>query len=127
VLVALILVPLFLAILQLGLGLYVRNTLAACAQDAARYAADEDIDIRGSDAVQQAAQAGATACIDSSLSDSFAGDITGTATISTPKGDVAGSVAAVDVEVAAPLPMVGFLSVGGLQVRVSGHALQEQP
>jgi hypothetical protein len=125
VLVSLILVPLFLAILQLGLDLYVRNTLAACAQDAARYAADEDIDTRGADVIQQAAHDRAGGCIANSLSSRFSGDIAGTAT--TMHDSSGSSVDVVEVEVVAPMPIVGFLSLGNLQVRVSGHALQEQP
>ena len=39
VFVMLLLVPLFLAIFQVGLTLYVRNTLAACASEGARYGA----------------------------------------------------------------------------------------
>jgi Flp pilus assembly protein TadG len=125
VLVSLILVPLFLAILQLGLDLYVRNTLAACAQDAARYAANEDIDTAGGNAIQRAAHDRASTCIDTSLSKSFATDISGTATSELASGGV--PVPVVDVEVSAPLPMVGFLGLGGLRLRVSGHAVQEQP
>jgi Flp pilus assembly protein TadG len=125
VLVALILVPLFLAILQLGLDLYVRNTLAACAQDAARYAADEDIDTRGADVIQQAAQSRGSRCIDDSLSGRFAADVSGAATTTIdPTGS---SVDVVQVDVVAPMPIIGFLNLGNLQLRVSGHALQEQP
>jgi hypothetical protein len=120
-----ILVPLFLAILQLGLDLYVRNTLAACAQDAARYAADEDIDTRGADVIQQAAHDRAGSCIDDSLSGRFSADITGFA--ATMRDSSGSSVDAVEVDVVAPMPIVGFLNLGNLQLRVTGHALQEHP
>jgi Flp pilus assembly protein TadG len=125
VLVSLILVPLFLAILQLGLDLYVRNTLAACAQDAARYAASEDIGTRGAGAIQLAAQDRAGRCIDDSLAGRFSASISGIAsTVTAPSGS---TVDVVEVDVAVPMPVVGFLNLGGLHVRVSGHALQEQP
>jgi hypothetical protein len=125
VLVSLILVPVFLAILQLGLDLYVRNTLAACAQDAARFAANADIDTRGGGAIQRAVDDHAGRCITGSLSGGFAHDIVGTVT----SVSVAGGppVGVVDVEVSAPLPMIGFLGIGGMRITVSGHALQEQP
>lgn len=42
VLVSMLVVPLFLGVLQLGLFLYVRNTLTAAASDGARYAATAD-------------------------------------------------------------------------------------
>src|SRR6185436_17135255 len=45
VLVLVVLVPLFLGILQVGLVLYVRNTLAAAASEGARYAATQDRDL----------------------------------------------------------------------------------
>ena len=40
-----VLVPLFLGILQVGLVLFVRNTLAAAASEGARYAATQDRDL----------------------------------------------------------------------------------
>ncbi len=125
VLVSLILVPLFLAILQLGLDLYIRNTLAACAQDAARYVSNEDIDTQGADAIQLASQGHASSCIDNSLASGFAADVTGTATTLDVSSGAA--VPVIEVDVVASLPMVGFLDLGGLQLRVSGHALEEQP
>jgi len=126
VLVSMILIPLFAGILQLALDLYVRNTMAACAQDAARYAADADVVSLGSDAVQSAASSRATTCIDQALSRHFsAGTITGALT--TLDDGQGGALPVVDVEIAAPAPAVGFLSWDAVTIRVSGHALQEQP
>jgi hypothetical protein len=125
VLVSLILVPVFLAILQLGLDLYVRNTLAACAQDAARYAAAEDVDTAGFDAIQGAAHDHARQCINGSLSEGFADDIEGRAITRAVNGSPA--VPIIEVKVTAPLPMIGFLGIGGMRISVSGHALQELP
>jgi hypothetical protein len=125
VLVSLVLVPLFLAILQLGLDLYVRNTLAACAQNAARQAADADVDALGTDAVQQTAQDVAGRCIDAALSRSLAGHITGRTMSMSANG--AAPLHVIEVDVVAPLPMVGFLGLGNMRLRVSGHALEEQP
>jgi Flp pilus assembly protein TadG len=125
VLVSLILIPLFIAILQLGVALYVRNTLAACAQDGARYAADENIVIQGDNAMTDAATQQATSCVKESLPDSFAGHITAavpgiTDSIGTP-------VLVVEVRISAPFPLVGLFGLGSQVLRAQGDALQERP
>jgi len=124
VLVSLILVPLFAGILQLGIALYVRNTLAACAQEGARYAAAEDIVRAGSAAIANAASERTKSCVTDSLPNSFANGITA----STPTlASAGGSVPVVEVRIASPFPLMGFLGVGSGVLHATGDAMQEQP
>jgi Flp pilus assembly protein TadG len=109
-LVGVLLTLLFLALLQLGLALYVRNTLTASAAEGARYAANADREpADGAAATRQ--------IIRDSLADSFAGDVTsGLETVD--------GVPTVFVQVRAQLPLVGLLGPArGIVVR--GHALEE--
>jgi Flp pilus assembly protein TadG len=123
--VSLILIPLFLAILQLGLALYVRNTLAACAQDGARYAADENIVVQGNAAMTDAAIRQTTNCVKESLPDSFASGITASAP---DINDSAGTaVLVVEVRITAPFPLVGLFGLGPQVLHAQGDALQETP
>ena len=121
----LVLLPMFVAILQLGLALYVRNTIAACAQEGARYGADADFVSQGSDVMAARATDRTASCIDSAISSTFSRDVTA----STPSLSVAGgsSVPAVEVRVAAPLPVVGLLGLGDQVLHVQGDAMQEAP
>ena len=111
-LVGVLLTALFLALLQLGLALHVRNTLAASAAEGARYAANAD----------RAPEDGAAVTrelIRDSLADSFAEDVSaGFETVS--------GVATVYVEVEATLPVVGLLGPPRA-IRVRGHAMDEVP
>ncbi len=125
VLVSLILIPLFMAILQLGLALYVRNTLAACAQDGARYGADANVVVQGEAAMTEAAIAQATRCVEESLSGSYAQRISASAPIVT--DSAGGSVRVVEVRIASPLPLAGLFGVGPQVLHAQGDALQEQP
>lgn len=111
-LVAVLLTVLFLALLQLGLALHVRNTLLASAAEGARYAANADREPEDGEAV-------ASQLIRSALADSFAERVTsGRETVD--------GVRTVYVQVDASLPLVGLLGPSrGLQVR--GHALEEAP
>lgn len=111
-LVAVLLTVLFLALLQLGLALHVRNTLLASAAEGARYAANADRDPGDGEAVTRQ-------LIRNALADSFADRVTsGSETIA--------GVRTVYVQVDASLPLVGLLGPSrGLQVR--GHALEESP
>ena len=120
----LILVPLFVAILQLGIALYVRNTLAACAQDGARYASNADIVAQGADAMSAAATASTTSCIGQSLSSSFAQHVTASAP-ALPDG-AGGEVDVVEVRVSSPVPVIGLLGLGAQVLHVQGDAMQEQ-
>ena len=125
VLVSLILIPLFMAILQLGLALYVRNTLAACAQDGARYGADANVVVQGDVAMADAATRQATRCVNESLSGSYAQQISASAPIVT---DSAGDpVRVVEVRIASPLPLAGLFGLGPHVLHAQGDALQEQP
>lgn len=112
VLVLVVLVPLFLGIVQVGLVLLVRNTLAAAASEGARYAATQD---RGpADGVARTRQQ-----ITGALSGRFARDIAATpATVDGAPG--------VQVTVHAVVPALG---IGGpaIELDVAGHAVEEAP
>lgn len=109
-LVTVVLVALFLAVLQLGLVLHVRNTLTASAAEGARYAANADR--TPADGAERAEE-----LITQSLNDRYARHIAvGT--------EVVGGVQTVVVEVRAPLPVVGLLGPDRLLV-VRGHAMDE--
>ncbi|WEV79782.1 TadE/TadG family type IV pilus assembly protein [Janibacter cremeus] len=102
----------FLAVLQLGLALHVRNTLISCAAEGARYGARE-----GATPEQGAGRA--RELISRSLSSRFAGGVS--ASVQT----IGADVRVVVVDVSAPLPVVGPLGPGGgLEVR--GRAFEEQ-
>jgi len=111
-LVGVLLTILFLALLQLGLALHVRNTLVASAAEGARYAANADREPADGEAV-------ARQLIRDALADSFADRISsGFETVN--------GVPTVYVEVDATLPLVGLLGPSrGIHVR--GHALEEAP
>jgi Flp pilus assembly protein TadG len=109
-LVGVLLTVLFLALLQLGLALHVRNTLTASAAEGARYAANADRDpVEGAAVTRQ--------LIRDSLADSFARDVTsGLETVD--------GIPTVYVQVRARLPVFGLLGPPrGIVVR--GHALEE--
>ena len=101
----------FLAVLQLGLTLHVRNTLISCAAEGARYGARE-----GASPAQGAQRT--RDLVTRTLSSRFAGDVT-TSTDTTPAG-----VRVVVVTVDAPIPIIGPLGPDdGLHVR--GRAFAE--
>lgn len=110
-LVGILLTFLFLALLQLGLALHVRNTLVASAAEGARYGANADRTPADGAAVTQQ-------IIRDSLADSFADDVTsGLETVD--------GVTTVVVRVSARLPLFGLLGPPrGISVR--GHALEEE-
>jgi hypothetical protein len=99
-------------LLQLGLTLHVRSTLAASAAEGARYAAFADRD--PDDGVVRTRE-----LIRSSLADSLADGVTsGYETVN--------GVQTVYVQVEATLPLIGLLGPSrGIVVR--GHALEEAP
>ena len=86
---------LFLAVLQVGLALHIRNTLIACASEGARYGARADRE--PGDGVARAQQ-----LIRASLADRYADDVTASTTS-------AGGVSVVRLRVLAPLPLLGPL------------------
>lgn len=110
-LVSVLLTVLFLALLQLGLALHVRNTLTAAAAEGARYAANADR------SPEHAAEVTRTLIRDS-LADSFASGVTS-------GQETVGGVPTVYVQVEATLPVVGLLGPPR-GIRVRGHALDEE-
>ncbi len=105
-----LLAALFLAVLQVGLVIHVRNTLVACAAEGARYAANADRGLADG-------AARAEALIAESLSSRFTGGVQA-------RYVTDGGVSLVEVEVTATLPLFGLLGPDrGLTVR--GHAVDE--
>ncbi|WP_344158065.1 TadE/TadG family type IV pilus assembly protein [Nocardioides koreensis] len=111
VLVLVVLVPLFLGILQVGLVLFVRNTLAAAASEGARYAATRDGDLADG-------QARTRDQIDDAVSGRFARDVD-------VRRVVVDGAPGVEVVVHARVPALG---IGGpaVELEVSGHAVEEE-
>ena len=111
VLVLVVLVPLFLGILQVGLVLHVRNTLAAAASEGARYAATEGHGPGDGVARTRAQIAGA-------ISGRYARDI-GVRRV------LVDGAPGIEVTVHATVPALG---IGGpaVELDVTGHAVQEQ-
>ena len=110
VLVAGLTTVLFMAVVQLTLGLHVRNTLVDCAGEGARYAARADRSL--ADGEQRTRELIATA-----LAPSFAGEVSARVV-------VRGGVDVVEVQVRAPLPVIGLIGPGG-GITVLGHGLDE--
>lgn len=112
VMVVALLLFVVLAVLQVAMALYVRNTLIASASEGARFGARAD-------AAPADGVARTKSLIASALNRSFASDVTA-ATRTTPEG-----VRVVVVTVAAPLPLIGPIGpAGGLTV--SGRAFSEE-
>jgi Flp pilus assembly protein TadG len=109
-LVGILLTFLFLALLQLGLALHVRNTLVASAAEGARWGANADRSpVDGAAVTRQ--------LIRDSLADSFADDVTsGTETVD--------GVVTVVIRVEARLPLFGLLGPPRA-ISVRGHAMEE--
>lgn len=110
VFVGVLVVGVAVAVLQLALGLYVRNVLVDAAGEGARRAA-----LLGGTEVEAAARVEALA--DAALVDGYVEQVTVT------RGEV-GGVGVVTATVVAPLPVVGFLGLGGT-LTVTGHAVDE--
>jgi len=123
--VSLILIPLFVVILQLGLALYVRNTLAACAQDGARYGAAANVVAQGEAAMTNAATTQATRCVAESLSSSYTQQIA--ATTPTIADAAGGPIRVVEVRISSPLPLAGLFGLGPQVLHAQGDAMQELP
>ena len=103
-------VVVFLAVMQLGLALHIRNTLTLAASEGARAAARLD-------ASQQLGVARAREVVTGSLSARFAGDISA----STASVD---GVSVVVVTIRAPIPVIGPIGAGRGLV-VTGRAFEE--
>lgn len=100
---------LFLAVLQLGIALHIRNTLIAGAAEGARYGAR--VHSTPADGAARARH-----LIASSLTERYARQVTAVRTTS-------GGVAVVEVRATAPLPLIGpFGPAGGLSVRAKAFA-----
>ena len=110
VLVSLVLVPLVLGLIQVGLVLHVRNTLAAAATEGARYGAT--IDRSPADGAARTRQQ-----IDGALASRFAEDVSG-------RRESAGGVPTVVVTVRAVVPPLGLWGPG-VALTVTGHGVQE--
>ena len=110
--VAALLLFVALAVFQLGLALYVRNTLISAASEGARYGARAD-------AAPDDGIARTSALITSSLNASFAEDVSAAA-VTTP-----GGIRVVEVTVSAPLPIIGPVGPSGV-LTVSGRAFSEE-
>jgi hypothetical protein len=98
-------------VFQLGLVLYVRNTLIACAAEGARMGARADAG--SADAVARTRD-----LVISALSPAYAQDVT-----SAPSTTAAG-VRVVEVTVSAPMPVIGLLGPSGT-LTVTGRAFDE--
>jgi Flp pilus assembly protein TadG len=109
-LVGVLLTFLFLALVQLGLALHVRNTLAASAAEGARFGANADrTPAEGAALTRQ--------LIRDSLADTFADGVT---------ADVerVGGFETVVIQVHATLPVIGLLGPAR-GISVQGHAVEE--
>jgi Flp pilus assembly protein TadG len=113
VLVGSLVTLLFLALLQLGVDFYVRNTLAACVADGARYGANADV------ADPRAGASAANQEIARALGSSYA-----TAFAPTDQDAVDGA-AVVTVEVHTRLPLLAWFLPVGPSVSATGQALME--
>ncbi len=112
VMVAALLLFVAMGVFQLGLALYVRNTLISAASEGARYGARADA--QPGDGVART-----EALITSSLSSTFAQDISAARSVT------AAGVRVVEIRVTAPLPVIGPLGPAGA-LTVSGRAFSEE-
>lgn len=112
VLVAVVLLPLVLGLVQIGLTLYVRTTLVAAATEGARYAAT----------LRTPAAAGIArtrAHLDGVVSDRFLRDISARHT-------VRDGLPVVEVRIRAAVPPLGLWGPG-YTLEVTGHGVRELP
>jgi Flp pilus assembly protein TadG len=110
-LVGSLLTLLFAAVVQLGIALYVHNTLVSCAAEGARYGARADHD--AADATSATKE-----LIAESLNASYADDVS-------VDEEVVAGVRTVVVRVRAPLPLFGFFGTGRAMT-ATGHAYAER-
>jgi len=105
-------VPVFLGVLQVGLVLFVRNTLTAAASEGARYAATLDRG-PGEGAARTRAQ------IDGVLAGRYAHGVTA-------REVTIDGAPAIEVTIHVEVPALG-LGGPAVALDVSGHAIEEQP
>ena len=101
-----------LAVFQLGLTLYVRNTLIASASEGARYGARAD-------AGSGDASGRTVDLITTALNSSYAADVSAAQRVTS------GGVRVVEVTVSAPFPILGVIGPSGA-MSVTGRAFSEQ-
>ena len=114
VLVGSLVTLMFLAVVQLGIDYHVRNVLAACAAEGARYGANADV------ASADAGAARANDLIRQSLGSRFA------TAVAAPQQDSVDGAPVVTVSVTARLPLFAWFLPAGPTVHADGHALLEQ-
>ncbi|WP_235925281.1 MULTISPECIES: TadE/TadG family type IV pilus assembly protein [Actinomyces] len=110
VMVGSLVIAVAVALLQLALGLYARNVLIDAAGEGARRAA-----LAGG--TEEEAAARVRALTGAALADDYVTDVR-------VRRAVRDGLPVVEVEVSAPMPVLGLLGPGG-SLRVSGHALDE--
>jgi len=115
VLVGSLVTLMFLALLQLGIDYHVRNVLAACAAEGARYGANADV------ASAEAGAARANELIRQSVGGRFAN------AVAAPTQDEVDGAPVVTVTVSARLPLLAWFLPEGPTVHAVGHALLERP
>ncbi len=113
VLVAIVLLPLFMALMQLGFVLYVHNTLVASTAEGARYAANADRDPAAGAAVTRN-------IVKESLNDKFADNVSA-------GREVVDGVQTVYVEADAGMPLIGWFVAMPAEFHIRGHAVVELP
>lgn len=110
-LISLILIPLVLGIMQVGLCLHVRNTMAAAASEGARIAARDGSSLQiGENATRKR--------IATTIAERFAGGV------AAGRSTVAGAPG-VEVVAVAKVPALGLFGPS-VTIRVTGHAVLEQ-
>ena len=110
VLVSMVLVPLVLGLIQVGLVMHVRNTLAAAASEGARYGAT--IDRTPADGAARTREQ-----VHGAIADRFAQDVSASR-------ETVGGVPTVVVTVRAEVPPLGLWGPG-VGLSVTGHGVQE--
>ena len=113
VLVGTLVTLMFLAVVQLGIDYHVRNVLAACAAEGARYGANADV------ASADAGAARANELIRRSVGSRYA------TAIAAPEQDSVDGAPVVTVTVTARLPLFAWFLPAGPTVHAVGHALLE--
>lgn len=113
VLVSMLVVPLFLGLIQLGLFLYVRNTLTAAASDGARLAATADRS--PTDGIARTEE-----MIEGTLSPGLVESVQAESV------EIEGQPA-VEIVVRAQMPVIGLWGPAGLDLTVRGHGIEETP
>jgi Flp pilus assembly protein TadG len=113
VLVGSLVTLMFLAVVQLGIDYHVRNVLAACAAEGARYGANADV------ASADAGAARANQLIRQSVGARFA------TAIAAPDQDTVDGAPVVTVTVTARMPLFAWFLAAGPTVHAVGHSLLE--